>query len=78
MATIKCISIEKPDKQFLCDVLRPASELRYQDSTDGIWKPVQPERWEKWTVLAETKEGAKKIAQRNFHLTNDDNIIILD
>lgn len=76
MATIQCNAIEKPMKQFFCDVLRTASSMRYQEASDGKWYPVQPERWEKWTVLAETKEGAKKIAEYHFYQSNSDNIKI--
>jgi len=49
--------------------------MRYQEFT-GEWKPVQPERWEKWNVLAETKEGARKIAKYHFYQSKGDNIYI--
>mgnify|MGYP006919530617 FL=1 len=62
-------------RQFLCYVLRTASNMRYQEFT-GEWKPVQPERWEKWNVLAETKEGARKIAKYHFYQSKGDNIYI--
>ena len=73
---IKCPSIEKPLKKFLCKVLRAESELEYQDSQDGLWKPIHPENWEYWGILAETQEGAKKIAEYHFYLSNAKNIII--
>jgi hypothetical protein len=75
MPIIKCPAIEKPMKQFFCEVLRTASSMHYQEYT-GEWKPVQPERWENWTVLAETKEGAKKIAEYHFYQSHSDNIKI--
>lgn len=62
-------------RQFSCDVLRTASKMHYQEITCE-WKPVQPERWENWTVLAETKEGARKIAEYHFYQSNSDNIKI--
>jgi hypothetical protein len=77
MATIKCPSIEKPLKQFACEVLRPASNMRYQDTT-GEWKPVQPERWEIWQVLAETIDGARKIAEYHFYQSKTEDIRISD
>ena len=49
--------------------------MKYQDS-NGDWKPVQPERLENWTVMAETKEGAKKIAE--YHFYQSKNIKISD
>jgi len=75
MATIKCPAIEKPVIPFSCDVLRSASKMHYQE-TSGEWKPVQPERWENWTVLAETKDGARKIAEYHFYQSNSENIKI--
>ena len=60
MPIIKCPAIEKPMRQFSCDVLRTASKMHYQEITCE-WKPVQPERWENWTVLAETKVGQGKL-----------------
>jgi hypothetical protein len=75
MATIQCPSIEKPIKQFLCDVLRTASNMHYQDTT-GEWKSLHPEQWEQWNVLAETKSGAKRIAEYHFYLSDSNNIKI--
>jgi hypothetical protein len=71
MNTIQCPSISKPTKQFLCEVLRPASQMRYQDPQNGNWKPVQHERSENWKVLAETKEGAKKVAEYHFYASKN-------
>lgn len=76
MATIQCNAIEKPTQKFSCKVLRSASRMRYQDGSDGKWKPVQSERWEDWTVLAETKEGATKVAQYHFYNSDKNNILI--
>lgn len=78
MPIIQCPKIESPITKFSCDVLRSASNMRYQDAADGKWKPVQPEKWEEWTVLAETKEGAKKIAEYHFYNSDSSNIIIKD
>jgi len=75
MATIQCPAIEKPMRKFLCDVLRPATSMHYQEIT-GEWKPIQPERFEQWNVLAETKEGARKIAEYHFYRSNSENIKI--
>jgi hypothetical protein len=76
MPTIKCGSIEKPVNTFICNVLRGESSMRYQD-TDGKLKPVQPERWEQWNVLAETEAGAKKIAEYHFYQSDKNNIQIV-
>lgn len=78
MPTIQRPSIEKPINKFGCNVLRKASEMRYQDATDGKWKPISPERCESWVVLAQTKEGAQKIAEYHFYQSDKSNIIILD
>lgn len=67
MATIQCRAIEKPENEFLCEVERPASSMMYQDATDFKWKPVQQGRVEFWKVLAETMEGAMRIAQYHFY-----------
>lgn len=77
MPLIKCPAIEKPNRQFSCDVLRSTSNMHYQEIT-GEWKPIQPERWENWTVLAETKEGARKIAEYHFYQSKSENIKILE
>lgn len=74
MKTIECASISKPVKKFSCEVLRPASNMRYQDATDGKWKKIQPERLENWIVLAETLEGAQKVAE--YHFYSSKNIIV--
>lgn len=74
MRTIECRAIEKPVKQFSCEVLRSASNMRYQDASDGKWKPIQSERVENWMVLAETIEGAQKVAE--YHFYNSKNIIV--
>lgn len=76
MATIQCRSIEKPVNSFLCNVLRGESNMRYLDSVDCQLKPVQPSRWEEWNVLAETKEGARKIAEYHFYQSDKNNIHI--
>ena len=66
--TIKCVSIEKPIKKFICRVLRAA-----------VFNVIfQPERWEEWDVLAETIEGAKEIAQYHFYLSSPENILITE
>lgn len=77
MPTIQCASIENPVNKFECNVLRQVSSMRYQDAVDGKWKPVHSERWESWTVLAQTKEGAKKVAEYHFYQSDKSNIIIL-
>lgn len=71
MNTIQCPAIEKPVKQFSCDVTRQASSMRYQDAADGKWKPIQPERRESWTVLAETLDGAQRVAEYHFYASKD-------
>lgn len=67
MATIQCRAIEQPKKNFTCEVIRPQSGMKYQDFSDGEWKPVQPEAKEVWNVLAETLYGATNIANYHFY-----------
>ncbi|HYD20002.1 MAG TPA: hypothetical protein VEB40_00905 [Flavipsychrobacter sp.] len=67
MPMIQCIAIEKPVKKFRCEVIRHASSFRYLDAPDYTWKPIRPKRQETWTVLAETMEGAKRIAEYHFY-----------
>ena len=74
MRTIQCPAISKPAKQFTCEVLRPASHMRYQEPQNGKWIPIQPERTECWTVLAETIEGAQKVAEYHFYASK--NIVV--
>lgn len=69
--TIKSAHIEKPLRTFSCVVLRSESRMRYQDGADGKWKPVQPEHWERWKVLAETEQGAQKIAEYHFFMSSE-------
>lgn len=66
MATIKCNAIEKPERKFLCKVLRAAVFNVF----------YQPEKWEEWIVLAETKEGARKIAEYHFYRSDETKIFI--
>jgi hypothetical protein len=49
--------------------------MKYMDS-DGQIKPVRQGRWEEWTILAETKAGAMRIAQYHFYQTDKENILI--
>jgi hypothetical protein len=66
MPTIHCTAIEKPAKKFVCRVKRaPVSNVLFK-----------PARWEDWTVLAETKEGAFKVACWHFYLSDKKDIII--
>lgn len=67
--TVKCPRIEKPVNEFTCVVERLASHMRYQDA-DGTFKPVQPAKTENWIVLAETQNGAEKIAAYHFYCSN--------
>lgn len=66
MATIRASHIEKPEREFSCRVKR-ASVLNVL---------FKPERWEVWTVLAETKDGAALVARHHFYRSNPDDIII--
>jgi len=68
MATIQCPSIEKPHKEFLCDVIRPQSNIYYQDGKGNL-HPLHGEESEQWVVLAETIDGAMKIAKYHFFLS---------
>jgi len=76
MGTIECRAIEKPNIKFKCDVLRAHSNMNYLDSHDGKLKPIRPERWEQWNVLAQTLDGARKVAQYHFYQSDPENIII--
>jgi hypothetical protein len=53
--------IEEPKEVFRIAVLRsPCFNVIYR-----------PERWESWSVMAETPEGAMKVAQYHFFLSHD-------
>lgn len=66
MATIKSSHIEQPINKFICLVKR--SEVF------NVF--FQPTKWEVWNVLAETKEGAKKIAKYHFYRSKENEIFI--
>ena len=74
---VQCNSIEPAIKAFPCRVLRCASSMRYHDPADGLWKPLQDERWEEWNVWATSPEGARKVAEYHFYRTNPSNIVFL-
>lgn len=64
--TIQNPQIERSVKTFKCKVKRAAVDnVIHRDP-----------RWEEWRVLAETKEGAKKIAEYHFYRAHK--IIIMD
>ena len=54
--TIHCRRLEEPDETFMIRVLRPP---RF----NVFFKPA---RWEMWKVLAETEDGAMRIARHQF------------
>ena len=66
MATIHASHIEKPKKKFSCLVLRAPVFNVYH----------HPERWEQWTVLAQTKDGAHKVASYHFYRSKKEDILI--
>ena len=68
----------KTDNKFLCLVKRPQSNMRYHDPTDSLWKPLQKERWELWTVLADTLNDAFKTAKYHFYRSNDNEILMFN
>lgn len=55
--TIHSRHIEEPTETFVIRVLRPPC-------FNVFFKPA---RWEMWKVLAETEDGAMKIARYHFH-----------
>lgn len=55
--TIQAHHIEQPLRTFKCKVKRHAVDnVIHRDS-----------RWEEWRVLAETKDGARRIAEYHFY-----------
>ena len=66
MTTIQCSAIEQPTIKFNCKVLRAAVFNVF----------YQPEQWEIWTVLAETIDGARKIARYHFYRSDENKIFI--
>ena len=65
IGTIHSRHIENPQKEFIIRVLRSAS-------FNVIYKP---ERYEMWKVLAETIDGAVKIARYHFYLSDNFELI---
>lgn len=61
VSTIHAQHIEPPEKAFLVRVLRaPCFNV--------IFRPAQ---WETWRVLAQTAEGAQRIARYHFYLSTE-------
>lgn len=64
--TIQANNIEQPLKTFKCKVKRHVIDNNiYQESP-----------WEEWRVLAETKDGAKRIAE--YHFFRAHKIVIIE
>ena len=60
--------IEEPKRQFQFRVLRAP-----------VWNVLhRPARWEDWTILAETREGAVRIAQYHFCRSTPAEIVPVD
>lgn len=72
---IKAAHISKPDKKFACRVTRPQSKMRYHDPADGLWKPIEKEKEEVWTVWTEDREGALSVAKYHFMFSKSIEII---
>ena len=64
--TIQNSQIEHPSRTFKCKVKRSA--------VDNVIH--REPRWEEWRVLAETKDGARRIAEGHFYRAHQ--IIIMD